>query len=285
MRIKLILNPNSGNGLGISHIPIIKKKFKNWQIDIYKTRSKGDATKEAKKSGTYDIVIVAGGDGTINEVINGLAGSKVKLGIIPIGTGNVFAKELKLPINIHKICNIIKKTKTRVYDLGKANNNYFLLCCGIGFDASVLKEMNPLIKKILGVFSYPVYAIKRLVNYNAPLIYVRANSKKKKGFFLIVSNIKEYAGLFEFSPDANPYDGKLDACLFEYKIKFFRIIKELIKVKSKLKLKPQDVLHYQFENIRVESDSKVLVQTDGEIIGTTPVDIKVVPKAISIIVP
>lgn len=283
MKAKLILNPKAGNNLGIHYLPIIKKKFKDWKLEIYKTKSSKDATREAKKSRKYDVVIVAGGDGTINEVINGLANSRVKFGIIPIGTGNVFARELRLPINIYKICNIIKRCKIKRYDLGKANRTYFLLSCGIGFDATVLNEMDPLIKKFLGVFSYHFYAFKKIRDYKAPLITVTVKNIKKKGNLLIISNTKNYAGNFKFSPKANPFDGKLDICLFEDKIEFFKLLNNMLKVK--LNIKPRNLWHYQTKEMKVTSNPKNLIHTDGEVIGTTPLNIKVVPRAISIIVP
>lgn len=288
-KVKLILNPKAGNGIGVAYIPIIKKLFKDYDLTVYKTKKKKDATEQAKlSSNKYDIIIAAGGDGTINEVINGLVNSRSSLGIIPIGTGNSFAAELKISLNFIKACQIIKKNKIKKFDLGKANNSYFLLWSGIGFDAHVLDNVQPLLKKILGITAYPLTAFQKLVDYKAPLMSITMDDKiKKNGYFTVISNIKNYGRFFQFSPNADPFDGKLDVCILKKKPTFKKMLEYLMIISKKKKKKnyDKDIDHFQAKKIKIDSKEKILIHTDAEIIGTTPVTIIVVPKAVSIIIP
>src|SRR3989338_10148813 len=172
MNILLIINTNAGKGNLVKHLPKIKAFFSNRSclLEVYKTQKRGDALKKAKISaGKYDVIIAAGGDGTINEVVNGIAKSKTKLGILPIGTTNVFAKEMKIPSKLLDACKLITNGKSRKIDLGKANDHYFLQWAGIGFDASVLAEVQPLLKKFLGIGAYTIAACRKLISYNSPL--------------------------------------------------------------------------------------------------------------------
>ena len=114
----------------------------------------------------YDIVIAAGGDGTINEVVNGLAGSKIKMGIIPLGTANAFAAEFDIPFDVVKACGVIIKGKTKTIDLGIAKKRYFALCAGVGFDANTIKGVKLREKKLFGSFAFVLSGIRTLHKIN-----------------------------------------------------------------------------------------------------------------------
>ena len=128
-KVLIIANPTAGSGKGKMHIKSIESFFvrKKIQADIYMTTKPQEATLIAKKGGNYDCIIAAGGDGTINEVVNGIAKTKMPLGIIPLGTENVLASALKIPTHPLKACENILKNNPKIIDLGLAKNRYFIL--------------------------------------------------------------------------------------------------------------------------------------------------------------
>ncbi len=114
-----------------------------WQVELRPTQAAGDGTRIAREAAQagYDAVIAAGGDGTINEIVNGLAGSQTALGVLPVGTVNVWAREIGLPLQPRATTEALLRTHVRSIDLGRAGDRYFLLMAGVGFDAAVVNEV------------------------------------------------------------------------------------------------------------------------------------------------
>src|SRR3989338_8602348 len=157
-RILLIYNPHACSGKSIVHLPDILELFKHHgvQIDVQETNAQGDAIQIAHHARSkYPLIVAVGGDGTINEVINGVVGSKKQpiLGIIQLGTENVLAQELGIPLDPAEACERILKGTARSLDLGKATiknkKRYFIITAGVGFDAHVANSINPALKKLL----------------------------------------------------------------------------------------------------------------------------------------
>jgi YegS/Rv2252/BmrU family lipid kinase len=211
MKIKLIVNSKAGsykNKIASLLLPKIVKKLKKSGItvDLFFTKKKNDAFKEAKVSLNYDAIVASGGDGTINEVVNGIGTSGIPLGIIPLGTVNLLPKELKIPQNPLKACETIIKGNVKKIDLGKAGEHYFTLMAGIGFDAEVINNMVPKVKRILGGGAYFFSGIKMLTEYKPTLMSVKIEDTiERMGYFIVVSNAKRYADIT---------DGLLDVCIF-----------------------------------------------------------------------
>ena len=157
MRYLLVINPLAGDGKARGLITKISAFFHlhGHDMTIAQTQKRGDGIRLTKRhQNKHDVVIACGGDGTINEVINGLIGTKKPLAIIPLGTENVFARYLKIPSDVEKACQRIVNGKHRVIDLGKANGRHFILMTGIGFDAHVASKVEPLLKKLFGSIAY-----------------------------------------------------------------------------------------------------------------------------------
>ncbi len=124
-----------------------------------------ELTKEAANDG-YDVVVAVGGDGTINEIVNGLVNTKTRLGIIPRGTANLLATEMDIPSNLEDACAVIAKNKPVHIDTATVNDHYFTIMAGIGFDAHVVKEVDSsTVKNKWGAIAYPLIAIRELVRY------------------------------------------------------------------------------------------------------------------------
>jgi diacylglycerol kinase (ATP) len=228
----LIVNPDSGTGKNVRKIQFIERYFKkhNIKIEIQYTGYAGHATEIAAGSngGKYGSVIGCGGDGTINEVANGLAGTGVKMGIIPWGTGNVLAREMKFPRSLKKICKTIVRGKSMKMDLGSCNGRYFLLMASVGVDAYSLKLVkNSFLKKMTGVFAYAFGVFKAFINYKFPEIeVVFDNGAVERCFFILISNTSRYGRYFRITPYADPFDGLLDVIIYKEKgrlnfLKFF----------------------------------------------------------------
>jgi len=288
MKVKkalFIVNPKCRGLKKLQSFDRLKDIFLDKKIDleIYETFSSGDATKKADtEKNNYDLIIAGGGDGTINEVINGIANSKTQFGIIPLGTENVLAQELKISLDPKKaLLNILNGSSHKV-DLGKANGRYFILMAGIGFDAYVASEVEPVLKELLGSAAYHLTAIQKVFEYSHTKLNIEADGKKYEGYFVVVGNVKLYGGKIKLTYHAAIDDGYVDLCIFQKK-DVFSIIRYLFGATVQMHHLMPDVEYFKAKKIKITAEEPVLVHTDCEIIGKTPVEIEVCPKALNMI--
>src|SRR5437870_4667621 len=131
-----------------------------WTVDLRPTTGRGDGTRIAREAAAagYDVVVAAGGDGTVNEVINGLVGTQTALAALPIGTVNVWVREIGMPLQPRAAAEALLNAQVRAIDLGRAGDRHFLLMAGVGFDAAVTAEVRADEKRRLGVFAYLIRA-------------------------------------------------------------------------------------------------------------------------------
>ena len=283
-RLKEVYMPKKSN---IEILKDIENTFAKNKLPIhtYLTKKRMDATRMAKQCvrKRYDIVVAAGGDGTINEVINGLAKSKAKVGIIPLGTANAFAAEFNIPFDIKKACNVIINGKTKTIDLGIANKRYFALCAGIGFDAKTIKNVKLREKKIFGSFAFILAGIRTLFTYKFHRLRCTIDNRiKKRCYHTVVGNGRYYGGLFEVTKNPKIDDSLLDVAIYKGK-GFFRMVTYIFGVSFDSKVKHLNVEHFKAKKVRITSKIRTDAHVDAELIGTTPVEIKVVPKALNVI--
>ncbi|MBD3313381.1 YegS/Rv2252/BmrU family lipid kinase [Candidatus Woesearchaeota archaeon] len=293
MKMLLIANPKSGKGAAQRVLPKVRDFFeKNYvELEIYLTKKQGDAINKAKRaalSGKYEVIIASGGDGTLNEVINGIMLSgknkKQKLGIIPLGTENVLARETKMPFNPIKAAQVIMEGNMIRMDVGKANKRYFFLMTGIGFDAHVATRVQPLLKRFMGSTAYTITAWNELFKYQHSDIDVVIDGKKKaSGSFVVIGNTKLYGGGLKMTPKASLQDGFLDVCIFKGKdvISFLRYG---IGGLTEKHIKYSDIEYHKAKKVTVRSKPRALWHVDCEIGGKTPVEVRVIPKALNLIV-
>jgi len=256
------------------------------EVPIKISQYPGDAeakTEWAIEQG-YDLIVAAGGDGTINEVVNGFNGREVTLGIIPLGTINVFAMELGLPRSIEKAWAIILEGNVKTIDLPKANDHPFVQLAGVGLDAKVLQVTHKDIRKNFGPLSY-VFSVTKLLKEPQPLIEVKLKEGKRFfGSFLLVGNGKYYGGPFSVFPKARHDDGILDGCLFS-RVSSTILLKCLFK--SFFNKMPTDfeVTHFQSKQFQVSSPEEIPVELDGDFYGYTPVSFSCEQHKLKVIVP
>ena len=237
----------------------------------------------------YDLVIVAGGDGTINEVINevinGIANSRTMLAIIPFGTANVFARELGIPLDVKGASELITEGEKIEIDLGyaetKEESRYYSMVLEAGFSALVMKDATSDFRKKWGKLAYPILGAKHLMKYKWPKIYVK-HASVSTGYFVIIANSRPIWGEYQVADAASITDGLLDLVIIDRKELWSKMDFLFSLAAGRMnKFLPKE--YRQLTEARVYSRSKIMVEVDGEMIGSAPVEVKVVPKALSVI--
>jgi len=232
----------------------------------------------------FQKIVAAGGDGTINEVVNGLAGSNVALGLLPIGTMNVFATELGLPIHDLELCwKIIKNDSTRDVDLPKANRKFFVQLAGVGLDAQVVKETSGQLKRNFGPLSYLISAAQIAARQPPRLFIQSEDASIDEGSFVLVGNGRLYGGPFPFFKHAVIDDGLLDVIVFK-RLGYLEIIKYLQDVVFSSDIRVPEIEYFQTRQLRVESDQAVPVEVDGELVGNCPVEFSLQERSLRVLV-
>ncbi|MBW2972485.1 diacylglycerol kinase family lipid kinase [Candidatus Woesearchaeota archaeon] len=284
----LIINPRAGRAKRIEDDLVGFFRQHDVLLDIKKTRRPLDAKSFAKAAvRKYSVVIAAGGDGTINETINGLAGSKTRLGIIPMGTENALAQGLGIPLDHLAAARIIIKGKTKTFDLGKAKKRYFILTAGVGLDAKAVSNSQTVLKKLLGRGVYPLAAIQTILTHVPSKLEVWLDDQvlPRWGYFVVIGNVKYYGSNLEIAQYAEPDDGYLDVCIFK-RTDVMNMFKYFVSAASKGFIPLTEfanIEYFKVKKMRIKSKKPVLAHTDAEIIGTTPLTVTIFPKAIRII--
>lgn len=296
MNVNLIVNPIAGNKALRSIKNIEDLLNKKASLTTFITQKKGDAELFAKQISSQfsvpssQLIIVAGGDGTFNEVINGILSSKesaakkkiVTLAFIPLGTTNVLAKELNIPENVEKAVHLALTGAAKKISLGRINGRYFALMAGIGFDGEAVLRAKDSIKKISGKEAYIFSGINALIKYNPSLIEVKTSEGTFTGYTAVVGKAKCYGGNFHVTPQASLTEPLLDLCLFKGKTRK-DLVRFIIGVIRERHLNFNDVFYGKFSEMEITSNEEVHVQIDGDYFGTLPAKIDVVKDAISLV--
>ena len=265
---------------------IVKILKKDSHVETFATERIGHATLlcrvHLKK---FDVIVAAGGDGTINEVINGMD-DKTSLGIIPLGTANIGAYEANINKNPSKVAEIILSGKIKKIHIQEANNRKFFLMTGVGYDASVVEtvQSNLLLKKTLGKLLFFIISIAKLIYFKKYELRILANNKIYLANWVIVTNAKHYGGSFQLTKDTDIFEKRLITYLF-INLSRFDVIKNLFKIIKKRNLEENNkVIKIISDDIFINSKSKVPIQCDGEFIGNLPLQIKNSKKTINLLV-
>jgi YegS/Rv2252/BmrU family lipid kinase len=218
--------------------------------------------------------VAAGGDGTINEIVNGIAGHDVALGVLPLGTMNVFATELGLPAGIGACWKIIQQNRTHRVDLPRANRKHFVQLAGVGLDAQAVKETSRSFKRNFGPLSYLISAVQ-IASRTPPVLRIESDEAvTEEGSFVLVGNGRLYGGRFPFFKQAVMDDGLLDVIVFK-RLNYLDIIRYLQDVVFTPQISSPEVEYFQTKRLRVSSEESVPVEIDGELTGNCPVEFKI----------
>lgn len=268
-----------------------------WKLALRETQNRGDATvfaREAVVDGLQTAFVV-GGDGTINEAVNGLVGSEVALGLLPSGTGNVWALELGLPtpspVHWHPLLGAAKAMlagQVRRVDVGRAGERHFLLWTGVGLDAAVAEQVESRseAKKRLGALAYIVAAVLVAKDFAGTPVEVNVDGKnvRARALLTVVSNTQLYGGILRIAYQARLDDGLLDVCVFKG-FGFPATVRHALRVLAGQHLHDPQVVYYQGRQVSVSAARPLAVQMDGDPVGHTPITLQIVPRALNIIVP
>jgi len=252
---------------------------------VHATSRIGEAESLARRAVRqgYEKIVAAGGDGTINEVVNGLAGTGAALGLLPIGTINVFATELGLPAGDLQQCwQIICDGHTRTIDLPNANGKHFVQLAGIGLDAQAVKETSLAFKRSFGPLSYLVSAAQIASRPPPRLLIESQDSSTSEGSFVLIGNGRLYGGPFPFFKRARIDDGLLDVIVFK-RIGYLEIIRYLQEVIFSSAITLPELEYFQTKQLRVSSDDEVPVEVDGELIGNCPVEFRMLERGLRVL--
>ncbi|MEA1927835.1 MAG: diacylglycerol kinase family protein [Candidatus Auribacterota bacterium] len=287
MKATIIVNPISSRIDYPDSINRIEQalKQKGYQVNISLTSSPleaTDLTRRAEGEGSK-LIISVGGDGTLNEVINGISGPETKLGIIPTGLSNVLALELGIPSDPDKAIRIITSGHTRTLDLGVVNDRLFSTMVSIGLDAEAVRVVNPTLKKFLKRYSYHLAGLKALISFQPkPFIIKTEEGVVLSGSSVVISNARFYGGPHQINPEARVDDGYLRCCLFEKGARR-DYARYFLGILLKKHLSFPDVHSLKTTGLRIDTPG-LPIQADGDYIGQTPARVKILPKRLTVLI-
>lgn len=260
-----------------------------WQVELWLTDGPGAAERLARRAVEQHIslVIAAGGDGTINEVIQGLAGSDSALGVLPTGTVNVWAREMNIPLDRAKAREVLVQGQTRRIDLGKVNGRYFLLMAGIGIDGEVTQAVERKPLKRLGVLGYILAALWFGPGYLGFPLTLRVDNGdpvRTRALQIVIGNTRLYGGALTFTWLARCDDGMLDLCVVHKRSLLGRLV-VLGDIVLRHERRRLWVRYNTFTKVVIETKNPVAIQVDGDPAGHTPATFEVAPGALKVIVP
>ena len=283
-KVLVILNPAAKSDRARS----LKEKIQalSPRIIVRVTTAAGDAKALASKAldEEFEAIIAAGGDGTVNEVANGVAGSDVRFGILPVGTMNVFASELGIPNNLTAAWKVIEEGFLRQLDLPVANNSHFVQLAGVGLDAEVVRLTTPESKKSLGPMSY-LLTLAQVAAVRPPTVFLDpVDSHRREGSFILVGNGRLYGGPFVLFKNARPDDGLLDVLVFKNQ-SHWDVVRYFQAVAFGSHTDLPDVEYFQTKAMTVHSSGPVPVELDGELADVLPCTFGFYPKKFTVIAP
>ncbi len=289
-RYFFVVNPVAGKGKA----RLLKKTIENYEknlaveYEIAQTEYPGHGemlSKEACKRG-FDNVISVGGDGSLLEVVNGVAGKDVSVGIIPCGTGNDFSRTLGLPGKIEEQLKVIHGGKKKRVDLGKANGRYFINVFSFGIDALIARETQKIKKYIPRRFAYVAATIKMLMTYHGVQVRMERDESVFEGEVMLAAfgNGQYYGGGMKITPQAAVDSGDFQVCIVKT-LSRTRFLRLFPKVFSGKHIECIEVETSRAKRIKIESKDWILLNADGEIVGECPVEVCIFPGLIKILVP
>ena len=256
--------------------------------DLFRTSGRGDAESAAKDAGDrgYDLIIAAGGDGTVNEIANGLASAKtpIPMAVLPLGTANVLAAEIGLKTNPQSVLSMIAGGRTRSIRLGEAEGRYFVLMASAGLDSAVVRGVNLALKRSTGQLAYGVEALVQAFSYSFPELIVTIDGVDHSARMVVACKARCYGGPFQAAPRADLSDGLIHAVLMKQGGLAATLRYGMALALGRLPLLP-DVEIIPAQRMKISAASGVPLQADGDLIASLPVEIAVSDHMIDLVVP
>jgi YegS/Rv2252/BmrU family lipid kinase len=292
-----------------------------FHVEVWQSRNSEEVTELAIKAlnDGFLNVVAAGGDGTVNGVINGLMRWRqdqkseldgITLGVLPIGTGNVFAYNMGIPREWRGACQVIRAGHIRNIDVGQATrlilnqetqnpktrnfkklpevqSRYFVLMAGIGYDAKVIEDTSLRLKFVLRDFAYALRSLQNVVLHQGTQVTLRFADGRlyaNEAWLVMIGNAASYAWDIKVTKHAELDDGLLDICLMPFENKFISV-QQAMQILMGQHIERGIAQYWQSAGVTVESDPPIPVQLDGDSWATTPIEIKIVPHALNVFAP
>ncbi|MBI4577625.1 MAG: diacylglycerol kinase family lipid kinase [Planctomycetes bacterium] len=301
--VLIVVNPISGKGQGRAILPRVRRGVRSlgYAVDTVITRGAGDARRAVETANGVSAVVAVGGDGTINEVLNGLAGRRLPVAIYPAGTGNILGKELDLAASPQALVDLLRDRRVSWFDLVEVESatapstagpsarfhRRFAAVAGIGFDASIVRELSSLREGSIHMAYYTIPILKVLATYDFPPLRLEVDGRvvSEGAGFAIVGNVASYGGPLRLVPRASSDDGLMDVCVFR-KRSVWDFLRYGFGVLTRSHHRYPDVHFHQGREVRVSSESpRVPVQVDGDNAGFLPATFRVLPREVPILAP
>jgi len=295
----LIVNPTAGGGRRVRQLDEARRIFREAGIEteLQNTAAAGEATHMACRAveESRDLVIVCGGDGTVNEVVNGLACTQVPLAVLPAGTANVLAKELSLPWNLPRAAKLVAHAPYRRIALGLAipekssgEPRYFLSVAGAGADGALVSAVRPEIKLKSGILAYWQEGLRQLTRYDFPLFRTQMAGCPGDidASLVIVGRTKHYGGPFKITTEADLLRPEFEL-VFVTTRSAWRYLAYLPLIWAGKLRNARYVRFFKSNSLQCASEngSQVQIQVDGEPAGRLPVEFRIVPDALTLAIP
>lgn len=289
-RARLIYNPTSGREEMRRRLPDILHRLDQGGIEAscHATMGEGDATKaaiDAVERG-YDMIIAAGGDGTLYEVVNGMAerDNLPPLGVFPVGTTNDFARGLGIPRNWEDYCDLVIRQQTRPIDVGKANDRYFINIAGGGTLTELTYDVPSRLKTMIGQLAYYIKGVENMVSLSPQELIINAEGQETihdEFMIFLITNTNSVGGFEKLAPGARIDDGLLDVIALKKcnLAEFVRLVSLALRGEH---FNDKKVVYFRTRSMEVTSPGKVLLNLDGELGGTLPGQFSVLPQHLRI---
>jgi diacylglycerol kinase (ATP) len=294
--IRFISNPNAGRG-GRRRAEQIERfcellRARGIEVEVAETRAAGDATRLAAEAAHEGIeeVVVSGGDGTINEALQGLVGTRVRLGIWPAGTANVLARELQLPFDAAGAAEVIARGATRRIYAGCATEEltgtrrYFFLMAGIGLDASVVERVSARLKRRVGEGAFWVSGLTHLVRWQPVPFQLEIGEQIFPATFAALGRAAHYGGDISVTPRARLDEPEFEICIVNShsRLRFLQLLTHALR-RDGVRREMPNVRYVRATRARATGEARM--QVDGELTGQLPVSFEIVPTPIEVIAP
>lgn len=294
----LIWNPQSGRG-GLHRADEVNRfcgdlKKRGIDVEAWRTTGSGDATRLAAQAAAtkHPTVIVSGGDGTINEALQGLIGTGARLAIWPRGTSNVLARELRISSRPARAAELIERGVTRRIAVGCATDErsgdrrYFLLMAGVGLDASIVRSVPPGLKRLIGEAAFWYSGLGHLAYWQPASFNVEIDGQSFPATFAAIGKAPRYGGGLGVTPGARLDASEFEVCVVDSisRLRYLHLLTSTL-LRGRLTSDAPTVRLIRTTHARVAGSSATLVQTDGELIGQLPMRFEILPDALEVIVP
>lgn len=284
-KLRLIYNPHAGRRKLVNELDTVIRIFQEggYEVNVHRTQSPEDIENTAEHCADMDTVVIAGGDGSIHQAVNGLmkipAEQRPLLGILPVGTANDLAFALKLPKSIAAACEVIANGSTFDMDLGRVNDRYFVNVASAGLLTDISPKVDVRVKNRLGQLAYYLKGIETLPSFRPFHVQFEQNDRKysEDAILLLAVNGLSVGGLKQLVPKASLSDGKLDFLLIKQS-DWPETMRLLLKVLGGGKVESNNMIQFQTKHVSISCDRPVSSDLDGEWGPDSPWEIQIGPK-------